>query len=36
MRDLIRLGNQRREQLIDITDDVLRIAAESGVKNGLV
>ena len=36
MRELIELSTQRREQLVDITDEVRRTLMKSGVKEGLV
>jgi secondary thiamine-phosphate synthase enzyme len=36
MRELIRLRTQQREELVDITEEVRRIATASGVRNGLV
>jgi len=36
MRQTIRLKTDRREQLVDITDQVAGVVAESGVSEGLV
>ncbi|HHH36264.1 MAG TPA: YjbQ family protein [Gammaproteobacteria bacterium] len=35
MREIIRLGTSRREQLVDITPQVAQVVARSGVKDGL-
>ena len=35
-RELIRLSTRRREELVDITDQVRAVAARSGVRDGLV
>jgi len=36
MREIITLHSSRREELIDITIEVKRIVAKSGVKNGIM
>lgn len=36
MRELIRFGTDRREQLVDITEAVRDVVARSGVRDGLV
>ncbi len=36
MREIIQLGTGAREQLVDITAQVQRVAANSGIRNGLV
>ncbi len=36
MRSLIELASQQREQLIDITDQVRRLAEDSAVRDGLL
>ena len=36
MRAIIQFGTDRREQLVDITDEVAGVVARSGVRQGLV
>jgi len=36
MRETIQLATRRREELVDITDEVRRVVAASGVRDGLV
>ncbi|MGD2119288.1 MAG: secondary thiamine-phosphate synthase enzyme YjbQ [Chromatiales bacterium] len=36
MRAVINLGTDKREQLVDITDQVNAVVQQSGIKNGLV
>ena len=36
MREIIRLSTASREELVDITDQVIRVVEKSGVQNGVV
>lgn len=36
MREIIRLSTTSREELVDITDQVVRVVEKSGVRNGIV
>jgi len=36
MREIIRLSTSRREELVDVTDQVSRVVAASGIRDGLV